>query len=167
MSAGKFHFFPPSLARLRVRASRQAHRKDRTFALLAHHGHIAAHHTREFAGYSKAQSRAAEALSSRGIGLAELLEQLCLLLRSHADAGISDRELDPAATVGYPARPQPDLAFLGELARIAEEIEQDLPQSHGVHGQCAEVLLGVNDEAVLVLLGKLSGGADDLVDQRS
>jgi hypothetical protein len=26
--------------------------------------------------------------------------------------------------------------------------------------------LGVNDEAVLVLLGKLSGGADDLVDQR-
>jgi hypothetical protein len=30
--------------------------------------------------------------------------------------------------------------------------------------QCAEVLLGVNDEAVLVLLGKLSGSADDIVD---
>src|SRR5262249_31528406 len=37
-----------------------------------------------------------------------------------------------------------DLARFGELARIAEEIEQDLPQPHGVHGQCAEVLLGVN-----------------------
>jgi hypothetical protein len=36
----------------------------------------------------------------------------------------------------------------------------------GVHGQCAEVRLGVNDEAVLVLLRKLSGGADDIVDQR-
>src|SRR5262249_41133262 len=44
-------------------------------------------------------------------------------------------------------------------------IEQDLPQPHGVHGQCAEVLLGVNDEAVLVLLGKLSGGPDDLVNE--
>jgi hypothetical protein len=48
---------------------------------------------------------------------------------------------------------------LGELAGIAEEIELYLPQPHGVYGQCAEVLLGVNDEAVLVLLGKLSGVA--------
>ena len=59
-----------------------------------------------------------------------------------------------------------DLARLGELARIAEKIEQDLPQSHGVHGQSAEVLWGVNDEAVLVLLSKLSGGGDDIVNQR-
>jgi hypothetical protein len=54
----------------------------------------------------------------------------------------------------------------GELAGIAQEIEQDLPQPHGVHGQCAEVLLGVNDEAVLVLLGKLPGGVDNILDQR-
>src|SRR5262249_59785936 len=47
-----------------------------------------------------------------------------------------------------------DLARFGELAGIAEEIEQDLPQPHGVHGQCAEVLLDINDEAVLVLLGQ-------------
>src|SRR5262249_29728942 len=113
----------------------------------------------------KAEPRATEALSGRGIGLAELLEQLSLLLRSHANAGVSDRELDPVATVGDPTRPQPDLAFLGELAGIAQQVEQYLPQPHGVHGQCAEVLLGVNDEAVLILLGKLSGGADDLVDQ--
>src|SRR5262249_53411058 len=59
-----------------------------------------------------------------------------------------------------------DLARFGELARIAEEIEKDLPQPHWVHGQCAEVLLGVNDEAVLVLLGKLSGGGDNILDQR-
>ena len=68
-----------------------------------------------------------------------------LLLRRHANAGVSDRELDPVATVGDPARLQPDLAFLGELR--------------------AEVLLGVNDETVLVLLGKLFGGADDVVNQ--
>src|SRR5215813_12123868 len=83
---------------------------------------------------------------------------------SYAFLRSSKRHRQPR--VGDPARPQPDLAFLGELAGIAEEIEQDLPQPHGVDGQCAEVLLGVDDEAVLVLLGKLSGGADDVVDQR-
>ena len=34
---------------------------------------------------STSETRAAEALSGRGIGLTELLEQLCLLLRGHAD----------------------------------------------------------------------------------
>ena len=69
-------------------------------------------------------------------------------------------KLDQVAAVAHPARPQLDLALLRELAGIAQEIEQDLPQPHGVHGQCAEVLLGLNDEAVLVLLGKLPRGAD-------
>src|SRR5262249_50046086 len=148
------------------RAARQAHCKDRALARLARHRHVAAHRARELAREGKAKPRAAEALGSRGIGLVELLEELGLLLGGHANAGVSDRELDPVATVGDPARPQPDLAFLGELAGIAEEIEQDLPQPHWIDGQCAEVLLGVNDEAVLVLLGKLSGRADDLIDQR-
>src|SRR5262249_20524281 len=148
------------------RASRQTHGEHRAFARLARHGHVTAHHARELAGDGKAETGAAEALCGRGISLAELLEQLRLLLRRHANAGVSDRKLDPAASVGDPARSQRDLTFLGELARITEEIEQDLPQSHGVHSQCAEVLLGVNDEAVVVLVGKLSGGADDLVDQR-
>src|SRR5215813_9798076 len=164
LSAGKFHFEPPSLERLCVRAPWQAHGERRAFAVLARHGHIAAHHARELAREGKAKSRAPETLCSRGIGLTEFFEQLCLLFRGHADTGVSDRELDPAATIGNPARPQPDLAFLGELARIAEEIEQDLPEPHGIDGQRTEALLRVNDEAVLVLLGKLSGGADDLLD---
>ena len=74
----------------------------------------------------------------------------------HADAGVGDRELDKSAAIAHLACRKLDLAFLGELAGIAQEVEQYLPQPHGVHGQCAEVLLGVNDEAVLVLLGKLS-----------
>jgi hypothetical protein len=36
-------------------------------------------------------------LSGRGIGLGEFFEQLCLLLRRHADAGVGDGELDEAA----------------------------------------------------------------------
>src|SRR5262245_582461 len=80
------------------------------------------------AGDSEPETSAAVALRGRGIGLDELLEQLRLLLRSHADAGVGDCELDPVATVGDPARPQPDLAFLRELAGIAQEIEQNLSQ---------------------------------------
>src|SRR5215831_3026288 len=79
------------------RAARQAHRKHRTSAQLARHGHVAAHHARELAGDGEAQTRAAEALSGRGVSLAELLEQLCLLLRRHANAGIDHRQLDPIA----------------------------------------------------------------------
>src|SRR5262249_19308711 len=112
LSAGKFHFEPPSLERLYVRAPWQAHGERRAFAVLARHGHIAAHHARELAREGKAKSRAPETLCSRGIGLTEFFEQLCLLFRGHADTRFSDRELDPAATIGNPARPQPDLAFL-------------------------------------------------------
>src|SRR5262249_2165525 len=145
-----------SLWRLCV-AAWQAHRKDRTFTRLARNRHVAAHHARELARDGKAKPSAAKALRGRGIGLAELLEELCLLLRCHADAGVGDGELDEVAPIARLACRKLHLACFGELAGIAQKVEQDLPQSHGVHGQCAEVLWGVNNEAVLVLLGKLSG----------
>src|SRR5262245_6210776 len=164
ISAGKFHFEPPSLARLRVRAPRQAHGEHRAFAMLARHGHIAAHHARELAREGKSEPRSAEVLSGRGIGLAELLEQLGLLLRSHANASVRDGKLDEAAAIAHLACRKLDLARFGELTRIAQQVEEYLPQPHGVHRQCAEALLDFNDEAVLILLGKLSRGADDLID---
>src|SRR5262249_25727613 len=123
-----------------VRAGRPAHRKHRALADLARKSYPR-HQASPLSGGSEAQASGAEALCSRDIGLGELLEQLGLLLSGHADASVGDRELDPVATVGDPARPQPDLALFGELAGIAEEIEQYLPQPHGVHGQSAEVLL--------------------------
>src|SRR5262245_64270309 len=104
-------------------APRQAYRKHRAFAWLARHGHVATHHARELAGDGKAEPGAAEALRGRGIGLAELLEQLGLLLRGHADPGVRDGELDEVATIAHLACRKLDLACFGELARIAEEVE--------------------------------------------
>jgi hypothetical protein len=52
-----------------------------------------------------------------------------------------------------------------QLAGIAQQIEQNLLEPHGVRVERAQVLLGLDDEAVLVLLGELSRGADDLVDK--
>src|SRR5262249_4897190 len=109
-------------------APRQAHGEHRALADLARYRHVAAHQARELAGVGKAESGAAEALSRRGIGLGELLEQLGLLLRCHADPGVGYGKLNPVASVCHPARPQRDLALLGELKGIAQQIEQYLPQ---------------------------------------
>src|SRR6516225_1670940 len=90
-------------------APRQAYRKHRAFAWLARHCHVAAHHARELAGDGKAEPRAAEFLRGRGIGLAELLEQLGLLFGGHADTGIGNSKLDPVVSVRHLAHPQRDL----------------------------------------------------------
>ena len=44
-------------------------------------------------------------------------------------------------SVAHPAPAQRHLALLGELAGIAQQVEQDLPQPHGIDGEGAEVLL--------------------------
>src|SRR5262249_29024608 len=84
-----------------IGTDRQTHYKHRTFAQFARRRHIATHHARELAGDGKAKTSAAEALRGRGIGLAELLEQLCLLFRRHADAGVGDGELDEVAAIAH------------------------------------------------------------------
>src|SRR5262249_30387410 len=120
---------------------------------------------RELAREGKAEPGAAELLRSRGIGLGELLEQLSLLLRGHADTGVGDGELDEVAAIAHLACRELDFARLSELARIAEKIEEYLPQPQGADGNCAGVLWRLDEGAVLVLLSELSGGADALVDQ--
>jgi len=97
---------------LAVGASGQAHREHRALARLARHGHIATHHARELARDGKAEPRAATAARGEGIGLGEILKQLRLLLRRHADAAIRDRELEPAAFVCHLPSPQCDFALL-------------------------------------------------------
>ena len=53
-----------------------------------------------------------------------------------------------------------------ELAGIAQKVEQDLPQPHGIGCQHAKIVLRFHRELVLVLLRQLTRGADDLIDQR-
>src|SRR5262245_55660868 len=112
---------------LAIAAPRQARGEHRALARLARHGHVAPHHARELAGDGKAQPRSAEALSGRGIGLAELLEQLCLLLRGHPNAGVGDGELDDVAAIAHFACRKLDLARFGELTRIAQQVQEYLP----------------------------------------
>jgi len=107
-----------------LRAARKAQGKDRALVRLACHGHIAAHHPRELARDSEPEPSAAEALSRRGIGLVEFLEQLCLPLCGHSDAGVGDGKLDEAAAIAHLACRKLDLARFGELAGITEEVSR-------------------------------------------
>jgi len=63
------------------------------------------------------------------------------LFRRHANLGVAVRKLDPIAAVGHPFRLELDLAPLCELAGVAQKVQQDLPQPHGIGGERAEVLL--------------------------
>ena len=73
----------------------------------------------------QAKSGAAKASSRRDIGLLESGEKPFLLFGGDADAGIRHRELDPVLA-GEPQGEdlEPDPPAVGELGRVAEQIEQ-------------------------------------------
>jgi hypothetical protein len=69
--------------------------------------------------------------------------------------------LDPVASVRHLAHPRGDLAPR-ELTGIDQQIEQNLLEPGGVRVERAQILLGFDNEAVLVLLGELSRGVIDV-----
>ena len=70
--------------------------------------------------------------------------------------GVRDGEFDPIPAVRDLAHAQRDLAFLRELAGMAQEIQQNLLEPHGISGDGAQVLLAIDNEPVVVLLCELS-----------
>src|SRR5262245_53963807 len=101
-------------------APRQPHCEHRALARFARYYDVATHHACKLARDGEAEPGAAETLRGGFIRLAKLLKQFGLLLSRHADAGIGDGHLNPVAAVPDPARSQLDLAFLCELAGIAQ-----------------------------------------------
>ena len=74
------------------------------------------------------------------------------LLRRHANASVSNRELDPVAAVFLSlASSDRDSAFLGELIGVARQVEQGLPKTGLVGVDRTEVRWAIDDEAVAVL----------------
>src|SRR5262245_20553974 len=104
---------------LAIAARRQANGKHRPLARLAGHRHIAAHHPRELAREGETEPGSTIAPRGQGIGLRELLEQLRLLRRSHPDAGVRNRKLNPVALVRHLAHLESDFSLVRELAGIA------------------------------------------------
>ena len=107
-------------------------------AQLARHTHVARHQIRDLPADVQAHARAAEAPRVGRVGLEERLEQARQRLGRHADAGVRHSD-DGGAFMSVQL--QLDAAALGELDRVARQIEQHLPQPGGV----ADEALGVGE----------------------
>ena len=92
---------------------------------------LPSHHPDEFPGNGGSQPRAAVPAGDGIVGLREPLEDLLLLLRRHADAGVGHLEADPDAVafLADDGQPDDDLPFMGELDRVGQQVRQDLPKT--------------------------------------
>ena len=90
----------------------------------------ATHQGRQVAADRQAQARAAEATRGRGVGLGEFLEQRLQLVGLDADAGVGD--LQPQPPLPVQIGDDADLACLGELQGVGDQIVEDLAHAGGV-----------------------------------
>ena len=96
-----------------------------------------AHQLDQPAADREAEARAAVLARGGHVGLRERLEQLRRLLRRHADAGVAHGELELHLLAGAFELfdVEPDLAVLGELDRVVDEVGQNLAEAQRVAEQ--------------------------------
>ena len=90
----------------------------------------------------QSQARAAVVGAGGGIRLHKGFEYLLLLFLVHADSGILDGDFHPSRPILTLPGQHPELAIVGELAGVVEEVEQQLPDLRAV---AAHLLLGQVD----------------------
>ncbi|MNJ47621.1 hypothetical protein D3C77_427830 [compost metagenome] len=108
--------------------------KGRTLAFAAFAAQGTAHPFGQGAGNREAQARAAIAAGNRAVGLLEGDEHGFQALAVDADTGVVDRTAEPdqLAVEHLPARLDAHTAVLGKLQGIADQVEQDLPDTRRV-----------------------------------
>jgi hypothetical protein len=73
---------------------------------------------------------------------------LRLLVRGHSDAGIRNSKLDPNAPVPHLAHLERDFSLVRELARVAQQVEQNLFEPHRVCRERAELVRVLAEHAM-------------------
>ena len=100
---------------------------------------LAAHQGHQPRGDRQAQARAAVLPRGRGVGLLEGAEDLLLLVARDADAGVADREAAgrprPRRRFAVGLDAHDHLAPVGELDRVADQVDQHLAQPARVADQ--------------------------------
>ena len=129
---------------------------------------VPAHELRQAADDRQAEASAAVASRGRAVGLGERLEEPRLLRLAHADAGVADRQDDTGAAFAQRLGAGADhgAAALGELQRIAQQVEQDLAHP----GRIADQRVGRagrrgGHQRQALALGLRAQRGDDAVDQ--
>ena len=97
---------------------------------LAFHPDAAVHQFHQLLRDGQAQTRAAVLAGSGTVGLGETLEDEPELVLGDADAGIGDGEAETSRPVVFGIRLDPHFepALVGELDRVAEQVDEDLAQ---------------------------------------
>ena len=131
-------------------------------------GGVAAHQPGDLPGNRQAQAGAAELPGRRGVGLGERLEELGRLLGRHADARVGDGKADPLAPglgLGLTDHREPHGALFGELAGVAQQVQQALAEPRDVVEETIGSALADDLHGVAVLGGERLGGQPHLLDQ--
>jgi len=121
----------------RCRFEGQGHGEGRTDTGRAIDRDIAAHQLRQPADDREAEPSPPIASRRRAVRLRKRLEEARLLLGIEPDAGVFDRECHPRPPAADRRRAcaHDDLAALGELDGIAQQVEQDLPDAGRIADQ--------------------------------
>jgi len=95
---------------------------------------VAAHEFDELFGDGQSEAGAGGAADGAGVDLAEGFEQAGEIGGGDADAGVGDGEAQEGVGVvlGFDLDAQPDLAVVGELDGVADEVGEDLAEADGV-----------------------------------
>src|SRR6186713_783643 len=104
----------------------------------------------------------------RILGLDERLEQASLVVGRDADTGIGDAELHPLdVPAGFDhAGPNADRALLRELDRVADQVQQYLPEAYGIgHVRRGERSVDEDVDTQTLLTRRLREGAAHVADQ--
>jgi hypothetical protein len=131
----------------------------------------AAHEVHEAAADGEAEPGAAVLAGGGHVGLREGLEELRRLFGRHADARVAHGELELhlVARALEQLDVEPDLAALGELDGVVDEVGEDLAEAQRVAEQVfrkagRDVREELEALLVRLLRGERDDGADDLVE---
>jgi hypothetical protein len=111
----------------------------------------------------QAEARAADPPRRRAVHLAELLEDERQIRRWDADAGVLDREDERARRADH--RLDVDLAAIGELGGVGQEVEHQLPQLEPIGDDAGGAVAHAGCEEHVLALERLLDRGDALLDE--
>ena len=138
---------------------RNADCECRAFSRRARYGDVAAHQAAELAADGESEPSAAEVLAGGRVSLGERLEQLGGLLRRHSYTGVAHL-VDDVGPIAPDSEPY--LSLLGELAGVAQQIEEHLPHLGDVGPRRSDGGVDLGDELVSVFLDERLDGSGDV-----
>ncbi|HEY6895495.1 MAG TPA: hypothetical protein VI258_15075, partial [Rhodanobacteraceae bacterium] len=158
----------PRIRRVNVFRETRGEPERGAFSNRAGHADPPAHHVDELFRDRQAEPRAAEFARRRTVGLHERIEEALLIAFLDADAGVVDEkpQLGLIAIILLAHHRQIHFARFGELHRVADEIQQHLPQAHRIAREMA-MHIGIDDRAELQSFRRRALGKDvgDAVDE--